>query len=114
MDGLELIAFNIISNVGGAKSKVMESMAASREGKFGEAEQLIKEADELLRIGEKEHFSVITNEAKEGKSQLTLLFIHAEDQLMTTVVLRDIANEFLAMNQSIFELKTAIKELKAE
>lgn len=34
MEGLELIAFNIIGMVGSAKSKVMESMTKARTGEF--------------------------------------------------------------------------------
>ncbi|WP_375180279.1 PTS lactose/cellobiose transporter subunit IIA [Enterococcus rotai] len=111
MDGLELTAFNIISTVGTAKSKVMESMDYARKGEFKEAEQLINEANESLRAGEKEHFTVITQEAKEKNVELTLLFMHAEDQLMTTVVLRDVANELLEMNKNFYELKNLVKEL---
>lgn len=44
MEGLELIAFNIIGMVGSAKSKVMESMTKARSGEFEAVEQLIKEA----------------------------------------------------------------------
>lgn len=111
MDGLELTAFNIISTVGTAKSKVMESMICSREGKFAEAQELINEANDSLRAGEKEHFTVITQEAKEKNVDLTLLFMHAEDQLMTTVVLRDVANELLEMNKNFYELKKMVEDI---
>lgn len=112
MDGLELVAFNIISTVGTAKSKLMESMSCSRNAQFMEAEKLISEANEALQAGEKEHFTVITKEAKEQTSELTLLFVHAEDQLMTTVVLRDVANELLEMNRHFFELKHRLEVLE--
>lgn len=112
MEGLELIAFNIISTVGSAKSKVMESMQKSRVGKFKEAEQLIKEANEFLLLGEKEHFQVIAQEAKEKNVTLTLLFMHAEDQLMSTVTLRDIANEVCENYRMMYDLKAQIDGLK--
>lgn len=111
MEGLELTAFNIISTVGTAKSKVMESMVCSREGNFVEAEQLISEANEALSVGEKEHFEVITQEAKQKNVRLTLLFMHAEDQLMTTVVLRDVANELLEMNKMMLTIKESVEKL---
>ncbi|KAF1304939.1 PTS lactose/cellobiose transporter subunit IIA [Candidatus Enterococcus willemsii] len=110
MEGLELISFNIISNVGSAKSKVMESMQKSRNGEFEEAQQLIMEANDFLMIGEKEHFQVITQEAKEKNVDITILFMHAEDQLMSTVTLRDIANEVLENYKMMYELKQLIKE----
>lgn len=108
MEGLELIAFNIIGTVGSAKSKVMESMQKARTGKFEESEQLIKEANEFLIQGEKEHFQVITQEAKDKNVELTLLFMHAEDQLISTVTLRDMANEIVENYRMMYDLKALI------
>jgi len=110
MEGLELISFNIISNVGSAKSMVMESMQKSRSGDFEGAHKLIEEANKYLLVGEKEHFQVITKEAKEKNVELTLLFMHAEDQLISTVTLRDIANEMLENYRMMFDLKKMIEE----
>ena len=42
MEGLELTAFEIISAVGTARSDYIESIQKAKEGKFDEAEQLIK------------------------------------------------------------------------
>ena len=111
MDGLELIAFTIISTVGTAKSNVMESMSLARSGKFEEAEAKVKAANEFLRTSEKEHFKVITQEAKEKNVELSLLFIHAEDQLMTTVCLRDVAVELIETNKKIAGLSDTIDQL---
>ena len=38
MEGMELIAFEIISNVGMAKSLVVEALRVAREGNYEEAE----------------------------------------------------------------------------
>lgn len=108
MEGLELISFNIISHVGSAKSMVMESMQKSRQGEFKIAQQLIDEASELLQAGEKEHFQVIVQEAKEKNVEVTILFMHAEDQLMSTVTLRDIASEVLENYRMMYALKEQI------
>ncbi|GAB7389663.1 PTS lactose/cellobiose transporter subunit IIA [Lactococcus garvieae] len=110
MEGLELIAFNIISTIGTAKSKVMESMIESRKGNFEKAAELIAEANEFIVQGEQEHFKVITQEAKKEKVELTLLFIHAEDQLMSTVTLRDIAYESIENYRMLYDLKKTVEE----
>lgn len=44
MDGMELIAFNIISNVGTAKSMGIQALIKGREGKKEEADKLLEEA----------------------------------------------------------------------
>jgi PTS system cellobiose-specific IIA component len=108
MEGLELISFNIISNVGSAKSLIMESMRASREGEAEEAEELMTQANQYLIAGEKEHFKVITQEAKEQNVKLNILFMHAEDQLMSTVLLRDMAKELAEMNKNFQKLKEEV------
>ncbi|WP_241161888.1 MULTISPECIES: PTS lactose/cellobiose transporter subunit IIA [unclassified Enterococcus] len=119
MEGLELISFDIIRQVGTAKSKVMESMQKSRKGEFEEAKQLIQEANKHLLEGEKTHFQVITKEAKEGTKakgkniELTILFIHAEDQLMSAVTLRDLAQELLESYRMMFDLKQMITEIRS-
>ena len=70
MDGIELIAFDIISNVGMAKSLAIEALRDVREGKYDEAEKKMNEASECLVKGHHAHTSLIQKEAagetKEG------------------------------------------------
>ena len=42
MEGMELIAFEIISNVGTAKSLAVEALRDAREGKYEEAEVVLQ------------------------------------------------------------------------
>lgn len=118
MEDLVMTAFNVIGAVGTAKSCVMESMVLAREGKFEDARNKIKEANEMIKIGEEEHFKVITKESKAiqegGSVALNLLYIHAEDQLMTTVVLRDTALEMIESNKMIYDLSRRIEALESK
>ena len=67
MEGMELIAFEIISNVGTAKSLAVEALRDAREGKYEEAEEKCKNTIKLLgldhRIGHK------PNELSGGQKQ---------------------------------------------
>jgi cellobiose-specific phosphotransferase system component IIA len=47
VEGLELVAFNIISSVGTARSSYIEAIQKAKEGDFEAAEALIKEGDEV-------------------------------------------------------------------
>lgn len=42
------VAFNIISNVGAAKSSVMEALYAAKEGDFKGAEEKLEESKQFL------------------------------------------------------------------
>ena len=95
MDNMELISFQLISNVGEARSALFEAMRAAREERFEEAEGLMKEAEESLLRGHESHSSLIMQEASGDKVQISLLLMHAEDQLMTTELLKGMAKEVI-------------------
>ena len=105
MEGLELISFNIISNVGTAKSMGMEALMKGKNGKIEEAENLLKEASTFMREGHKSHAELIQNEAKGNKQEFSLLLMHAEDQLMSAETILCLAKEMLYMQNEINELK---------
>ena len=63
MEGLELICFQIISASGGAKSAYMAALEAAKEGNYEEAENMIKEGDEMLNQGHAPHATLVQQEA---------------------------------------------------
>ena len=66
MEGMELIAFEIISNVGTAKSLAVEALRDAREGKYEEAEEKLAEASKYFVNGHHAHASLIQKEASEA------------------------------------------------
>ena len=94
MEGLELIAFQIISAVGTARSSYIEAIQCAKQGRFEEAERLITDGDEMFNEGHKAHASLLQEEA-EGKDTVCLLILHAEDQLMSAEGFKTIAIEFM-------------------
>lgn len=105
MEGTELIAFNIISSVGEARSKLMEAIEISKNGEEEKATQLIGEANKLLTRGDQEHFKIITEDAKKHNVEFSLLLVHAEDQLMAAEIIRDLAQQMIQTNVKLFELE---------
>ncbi len=59
MEGIELTAFSIISNVGMAKSLAIEALRDARKGKYNEAEKKMAEASEYFVKGHHAHTSLI-------------------------------------------------------
>lgn len=101
MEGMELASFQIIATVGGARSSVMEALREAREGNYEAASEKIEEANTFLAEAHKGHTGLIQQEAQGIQLNFSLLFMHAEDQLMTTITLRDIANEMIEMYKKI-------------
>ncbi len=101
MSDIELVAFEIISNVGMAKSLAMEAIREARNGNFEEAEKKINDAKSFLLEGHHAHFGLIQDEANGKKLEFSLIIMHAEDQLMSAETIKDIAIELIEMNKEI-------------
>lgn len=79
MEGLELACFEIISNVGTAKSCYINAIHKAKEGDYEEAKKLIEEGNQMYAEGHKAHVEMIQKEAAGESVETCLLLIHAED-----------------------------------
>ena len=103
MQDLELIAFQIISNVGSARSAFVNAIRAAKTGDFARAEKLIEEGEADFLTGHKAHQQLLTNEAAGAAAPVTLLLAHAEDQLMSAEAFKILAREFIDLYQRVEE-----------
>lgn len=95
MEGIELVCFEIISAVGGARSCYVEAIQKAKENDFEGAQKLVEEGDALFQQGHQAHAKLITQEANGDKVDVVLLLVHAEDQLMSAEAFKILANEFI-------------------
>lgn len=101
MDEMELIAFEIISNVGTARSLAIEAIRDARKCDYAGAEAKLAEADEFLLNGHHAHASLIQKEAAGEKVQISLIIMHAEDQLMSAETMKHLATEMIEMHKDL-------------
>ena len=101
MEGIELIAFEIISNVGTAKSLVVEALRDARQGKFDEAEEKLEEASKYFVNGHHAHASLIQKEAAGDKVDFSLIIMHAEDQMMSAETIKLLVEEMIEMYKDL-------------
>lgn len=94
---MDLVGFSIISNVGTAKSLVMEALYAAKEGQFDLAEEKLAESRQFFIEGHKIHSSLIQKEASGEKVEFSMLFMHAEDQLMSAETISELVKEMIEM-----------------
>ena len=100
MNELELVAFEIISNVGMGKSLAMEAIREGRQGNYELAEQKLEEAKQFLLQGHHAHAGLIQKEAAGEKLEFSLIIMHAEDQLISAETIKDIAIELIEMSKT--------------
>lgn len=104
MQGMEEVSFKIIASVGEAKSLIMSAIELASMEKFDEATEQLSKAKEKFVIAHHAHFEMIQEEANGKQIELGLLLIHAEDQLMTTSLLHELAVQMVEMYRKMYDL----------
>lgn len=98
---LELITIEIVAYAGDARSKYIKALNCANNGEFEESERLIEEASELITEAHKVQTSMIQMEAAGNKVEVGFLMVHAQDHLMTVMLLRDIVKSFVNLARKV-------------
>ena len=92
MTEMEIVAF-----AGDARTKYLQSMDAMEAGEYDKAQAMIKEADDLILDAHNTQTELITKEASGEKVELSFLTVHAQDHLMTAMLLGDMVKRFIKL-----------------
>lgn len=92
---LELTCFEIIAQVGTAKSCYVNAVKAAKEGDLEKAQSLIDEGDEAYNGGHEVHMGLLQRTAQGEKLEFTILLLHAEDQMASAETCRLMADDFM-------------------
>jgi len=98
---LEMVIMNLIVDAGSARSYAMEAVTHAKEGNIEEAEASLNEADAELAKAHLTQTDMIQNEAKGGHTEINLFMVHAQDHIMTAMLARDLAREFVDLYRKI-------------
>ena len=105
MNNLEEIIFFIISHSGEAKSCIMDSIELAKNNDITGANKKLEESISYKQLAHAKHFELIQQEATGNKHTISLLLIHAEDQLMSVETLQLLAKEFINLYE-LFHAKS--------
>lgn len=103
MNELEMNIFTIISSAGNARSLFIEAIDCAEEKNYELAEQKIIEAKENFINAHKIHLNLLSDEMNNDKSSVSLLLLHAEDQLMSAEAFSILAEKFIKVYKSIYK-----------
>ncbi len=95
---LEEAVMEIIVNAGQSRSLCFEALRAARVGQLDEARQLLNEADGYARQAHKMQTKLIEQDAGEARQPMTLIMVHAQDHLMTSLLARELSEEIIALH----------------
>lgn len=83
------LGFKIVAFAGDARSYLMEALDLAKEGNIDEAKELISKAKEALVLAHNEQTQVLAKEAGGEEMDVTFIMVHAQDTLMTAMMLLD-------------------------
>lgn len=94
-DELELTMIEIVALSGDARTKLLSAVKEARNGDLPHAQALIAEAQGLLNDAHDSQTSLLTAEARGELTTPTVLLVHAQDHLMTAMLLRDVIDALI-------------------
>lgn len=97
----EAVVMEIIVNAGEARSLCYEALALARKQDMDPARELLKQAKECLNRAHLTQTQLIEADQGEGKVKMTLVMVHAQDHLMTTILAHELATEMLTLHEKI-------------
>jgi len=92
-----LVFFHLMVNSGAAKSSFVEAIQLAKKGQFEDANAKLEEAEEAFVEAHKIHAELIQKEASGEKTEFSLLFMHAEDQMASTEIVQLLAQELIEL-----------------
>ena len=101
MDANEMIVINLIVNSGSARSSAIEAIQYAKAGDMEKANESLQQAKESVNEAHHSQTEMIQAEIRGEKSPLNLLMVHAQDHLMTSLVVIDLAQEFIDLYEKV-------------
>ena len=98
---LQMAAFGIILSSGNARTLVHEAFAAMREGDYDKAEQLLEDANADMLEAHHAQTELLQQYASGVDIKIEIIMVHAQDHLMTTMTLREVAIEMLVLYRKV-------------
>lgn len=103
MNNLENDIFEIIVNAGQGKAYAYEALEKAEENKFDEIDDLFDKSDEFFAKAHNIQTKLMQEELGSDSKLVSLLMVHAQDQLMTALESRDLIRHMVKMHKIIYE-----------
>jgi len=94
-------SFQIILHAGNARSSAMEAIACAKIGEFIKAKEKLEDAKKEINESHHLQTELIQAEARGEGEDVNVILIHAQDHLMTAMVIKDLAAEFVELYKKL-------------
>ena len=90
-----MIGFEIVAYSGDARSKLLLAIEKAKTKQFNECQALIDQANECLNDAHRAQSELLQLEARGESIEIGFITVHAQDHLMTTILLKDIVKNLM-------------------
>jgi PTS system cellobiose-specific IIA component len=101
MEELELAIMNIIINAGDCKNHAYMALNSVNEGNYEEAEKEMELANDALAKAHEGQTMFLHKEANGEKVDISVLFVHAQDHLMTAITEKNLIEQIMELRKII-------------
>ena len=98
---LEEVVMGLIINSGQARSLAYTALKKAKEGDLAAAHQLMAQSREALNAAHLVQTQLIEDDQGEGKIPVTLVLVHAQDHLMTSMLARELISELIELHEKL-------------
>ncbi|MDR3431291.1 MAG: PTS lactose/cellobiose transporter subunit IIA [Rouxiella aceris] len=97
---LEEQVMGIIINAGQSRSLCYEALNSAKAGDFSDADEKMQQATHFAREAHLVQTQLIADDEGEGKTKMTLIMVHAQDHLMTSMLAKEMVTELIEIYRS--------------
>jgi PTS system cellobiose-specific IIA component len=101
MQELEIAIMNIIINAGDCKNHAYMALNYVNEGKYDEADEEFQLANDALAKAHDGQTMFLHKEANGEKIDMSVLFVHAQDHLMTTITEKNLIEQIIELRKVV-------------
>ena len=95
------VIMQLIMHGGDAKGNAIEAIDAAKSGDFELAHERMQDAEKALVEAHHAQTGLLTQEASGDAVELSLLMVHGQDHLMTSIAFKDLAKEIVEIYERL-------------
>nr|WP_203723296.1 PTS N,N'-diacetylchitobiose transporter subunit IIA [Citrobacter freundii] len=98
---LEEVVMGLIINSGQARSLAYGSLKMAKQGDFESAKAMMDQSRLALNEAHLVQTKLIEGDQGEGKMKVSLVLVHAQDHLMTSMLARELVTELIELHEKL-------------
>lgn len=98
---LEEVVMGLIINSGQARSPAYAALKQAKQGDFNAAKTMMEQSRMALNEAHLVQTKLIEGDQGEGKMKVSLVLVHAQDHLMTSMLARELVAELIELHEKL-------------